>query len=660
MVKSEVYFNEYNIPMDKTIYFPLVSGLLQSYAQSIPDIRENYQFMPIIFMRDHQENIIKNYKNPSVAAFSVSMWNMNLSLEVARIVKKRFPACLIVFGGPHVPFYAEEFFKLYPFIDVTVRGEGEQTFADILMRFRESRDFSDISGISYRDPETGLCVRNSRERELPKDLDMYPSPYLGEVFDYLFDEYRDMNFQVIIETNRGCPYMCSYCFWGQGGLSKRFRFFSLERVRHIAEWCGKNRIVYVFCADSNFGIFKRDLEIAGYFVDTKVKYNGLPEKFRVCYAKNAEATVFEIGRLLHRHDMEKGITLSRQTNSPAASFNVGRKNINMEVYRNLQKKYNKENIPVYTELILGLPGETYESFRDGIEDILQTGIKNQLFVYFCQVYPNTELDDPGYRQKFQMSTLKVPLNEIHAAVRPDTMITEYEEIIVSTSSMSSGDWKKTAVLSWIMQLMHGLKLGFYILIYLVDRYKIRYTDILEFVMQQKSDETGLLKGEVVRLYNIAGAVLQGNPRAQIMPDFANIYWDVEEALYLRIVSEKGLFYREFFDIIVGLLDKNLIKYDMEEIKDVIKFQSALIPEYDPVGQREYNFTYNIPEYFDTFFSDERTPLLRKSQGMILKDIKDYKGDKKAFAMEVLVYGRKSNKMLYPFKWFDLQYVQAGS
>ena len=132
--------------MSNANYLPLASGLF-AYAITVPDIQKNYQFMPFLFIRNHPEKIIRQYKNPDVAAFSVSMWNMNLSLTIAEEVKKRFPGCLIVFGGPNVPFNALAFFKQYPFIDVAVRGEGEQTFADLLIRFLESKDFRNIPGI---------------------------------------------------------------------------------------------------------------------------------------------------------------------------------------------------------------------------------------------------------------------------------------------------------------------------------------------------------------------------------------------------------------------------------------------------------------------------------------------------------------------------------
>ncbi|MDD5348149.1 MAG: cobalamin-dependent protein [Candidatus Omnitrophica bacterium] len=651
MKKNKVYFNEYNIVMDNSIYLPLVSGLLQSNAQADRRLREQYEFMPFLFVRRTPEQIVAQYAEPAVAAFSVSMWNMNLSLEVARRVKAGFPGCLIVFGGPQVPFEAEQFYGEHPFIDVTARGEGEQSFAQILERNLESRDFSGIPGISFRDPESGKYVKNAAERKPEKDLDRFPSPYLDGLYDYLFK--GDINFQVIIETNRGCPFMCSYCFWGQGGLSKQYRFFSLDRVRAIVDWCSARKIQYVFCADSNFGMFKRDLDIAGYFAQNKAA-RGFPEKLRVCYSKNTEDNVFEIGKLLTRGAMEKGITMSRQTNCPLVASNVGRKNIRMSVYNSLQKKYNAENIPIYTELILGLPGETYESFKKGIEEILQSGIRNQVFVYLCQVYPNTELADERYQKKFGIRTQQVPLNEIHASVHSDASITEYEEVVVATKAMNTGDWKKTVVLSWVMQLFHGLKAGFFVSVYLVQRYGLEYTDFFEFIISssKKPHGTGIMRRIMADLFRTADGITRGKPRGAILPDFGPIYWEQEEAAFLAISCDKEGFYNELYDAVKEYLEAKGIPYRADEVREVVAYQQARIPDYKPGNQKEYRFNYNLPEYFDARSSEEKPALAARPQVMALDAAKDYGGDKIAFAREVIVYGRKSNRILKPVSWHN--------
>ena len=644
-----VYFNEYNVLMDNAVYLPLVSGLLRSYAETKPAILERYRFMPFIFMRDTLERIVDRFENPAVAAFSISMWNANLSLAVAERLKKKFPECLIVFGGPHVPFDADDFLKTHPSIDVTVRGEGEVTFAEVLLRFLDTWDFAGIPGISYRDPKSGSSVKNPKERALVMELDLFPSPYLEGVFDDLLP--MDIDFQAIVETNRGCPFLCSYCFWGQGGLNKQFRFYSLKRVRQVADWCGANKIQYVFCADSNYGMFKRDLEIAGYFTETK-RACGYPEKFRVCYGKNAEDNIFETGKLLTRYGMEKGITLSRQSDNPEALANVGRKNVKLSAYNSLQKKYNRENIPVYTELILGLPGETYRSFLKGIEEILRSGLKNQLFVYFCQVYPNTELSDAGYRDKFKIRTKSVRLNEVHAAVRPEGQITEFEDIIIRTATMPLRDWKRSAVVAWVMQLFHGLKAAFYIMLYLNDRHGVNYTEFFEYVAlnKMKSDKIKILKKEISKFYGVIDSILEGKTRSRVMPDFGLIYWEQEEAAFLDVSQDREAFYDEMLELCLEYLGNAGARYDVEELREVVRYQMARVPDYKPLKDHVYHFRYNIPEYFEGYFLEERGGISRKPQAMALVSARDFKGDKKAFARETIVYGRKNDRILRPVRW----------
>jgi putative methyltransferase len=570
-----------------------------------------------------------------------------LNIEVAKRVKKKFPKCTIVFGGPQVPFEAGEFFAENPFIDITTRGEGELTFQEILLGLPERR-FEDISGISFRD-KYGNCVKNNIERTNVKDLDSLASPYLDGSFEKLIREHPEIKFQAIIETNRGCPYSCSYCCWSQGGLSKKFRFHSIERIGKIAEWCGENKIEYVFCADSNFGVFKRDLEIAKKFVDVKSQFK-YPEKFRVCYAKNAEETVFEIGKLLHQHEMEKGITLSRQSNNPEALANIGRKNIKMSMFNKLQRGYNQLGIPTYTELILGLPGETYTSFVEGLEEILRSGIQSQLMIYPCQVYKNTQLGDSDYQKSFGIQASRSPINEVHGLVRPEGLITEYEYTVTSTSSLPQADWKKAMALSLTIQLFHGLKVGFYIMSYLASHHNLGYTGFLQYLLSKKDERTPILSREIKKFYGAAESTLQGNSRSRIMPEFGNIYWEQEEGSFLDLVGEKDKFYKEMKAVTEEFLKSKGKKVNPEELEEVIKYQEARIPVYTDFEDKEFHFKFNIPEYFEGLSVRGNASLEQRSQVMTLRKPIKYQGDKKAFATNIILRGRKNNKIPYIVDW----------
>jgi len=465
------------------------------------------------------------------------------------------------------------------------------------------KNFKNIFGITYRD-KYGNIIRNNQEQILLKDLNIFPSPYLEGIFDEIMNQTK-INFQAIVETNRGCPFGCSYCSWGQGGLSKRYRFFSPQRIEQIAEWTGKNKIGYVFCADSNFGMFKEDIKTAKSFVNVKQKYN-FPEKFRVCYSKNTEENVFEIGKLLHENKMEKSITLSLQTASSLAADNVRRQNIKMEVFNNLQQKYNEAGIPTYTELILGLPGETYESFLEGIENCLKSGIENQLFSYHCQIYPNAEMGNIEYQKKYGIKTIKCPLKEVHAVPRESGIPEEYEEVIIATNTMPEQDWKKAYVVSLVMQLFHGLKVAFYPMKHIVNKYNIKYTDFFDYISNTSNIlEFPTINKEITEFWNTMDLILNGESKCKILSEFSPIYWEPEEIAFLNISNKKSEFYKELLIIMINYLNGKKIEFNEKELEEVVKKQEDKMPDYN----------------------------------------KHFSGDKKRFAKEVLLWGRKSGKIL---------------
>ena len=128
-----VYMNEFNVRMGKATYLPLVSGILRAYAETNEKIRANYRFKPFLFCIDRFENLIARYdEEPAMATFSICMWNEQLSLQLAREIKARWPNCLIVFGGSQSPHDSKAYLAEHAFIDVAVRAEGEEAFYGIL------------------------------------------------------------------------------------------------------------------------------------------------------------------------------------------------------------------------------------------------------------------------------------------------------------------------------------------------------------------------------------------------------------------------------------------------------------------------------------------------------------------------------------------------
>ena len=661
MGKKTVYFNEFNVRMGNATYFPLVSGVLCAAAKSIPRLRDAYSFKPFIFHLDSAENVLARYDEaPDVACFSIAMWNEQLCLHVAETLKKRWPDCLIVFGGPQLPHQPEEYFAAHPFIDVGVRAEGEEAFMALLDRYLESRDFAGVPNVSYRHPETGAFVFNTETPEFERAMDRYPSPYLTGLFDYMFDAHPDIDFQAIIETNRGCPFLCTFCYWGRGGTSRRYRYHAMERVTGELDWCGRHKIKYVFNADSNFGMHRRDAEIGEMIVATKQKY-GYPEKFRTCWGKNTDENIFRIAGMLHEHDMEKGITLARQSQNKQVLANIKRGNIKMETYSNLQRRFNDLDVPVYTEMILGLPGESYESWCDGIEEMLKSGLKNQLFIYQCEAYPNTELGDPEYQDKFGIKLKRLALREIHGSVRDESWVPEYHDIVVETADMPHGDWWRMNRISMMTMLLHSMKLGFYVMRYMTDRYDVKFAPFIEFISdRQMAPGTGdKFRREMEIFDDYLGLMMAGEGRGVVMPDHGVIYWDAEEAAFLRIAEDLDGFYDELRDMVCQYLEREGVVFDAAEIGEVVRYQRMRMPGPTLPDLNEWTFQYNLPEYFHRCFGTDPIPVARETQLLEIEPI-DYRGLRADFAKRTILWGRKSGALLVDCRWESLDRLGISS
>ena len=586
--KFNVYFNEYNLLMGSggVAYLPLVSGILCANAKKITKIKESFKFHKFIFHPDVPENILKKYSKeiPHIATFSISMWNEQLSLKVAKILKDKYNT-LIIFGGASCPHDPTKYFIKYPFIDIAIRAEGEDSFNDILLRYlNDQKNFSKIANVAFRDQKTKKCIINYEKINFTKDLDIYPSPYLSGEFDYLLPEEKFHNYQVIIETNRGCPFLCTYCYWGKGGNTTKYRFHSLDRVFGEIDWIARKKIKYLFNADSNFGMHRRDLEIAEKLVESK-NNTGYPEKFRTCWEKNTSEQIFKIANLLHTNDLTKGVTLARQTNSAKVLKNVKRDNIKLDVYTELEKKFNNFQIPVYAEMIMGLPGETYKSWTDGLGSLLNTNINNQIFVYQAEIYPNTELNEDSYRKKHGIKTAKIELQETHCTPKEQTWLKEYQEIVVETYSMTKKDWKKRNLFSIVLMVIHSFKVGFYIMNYLKNEMQISGKNFIEFICDNanKRQHPIIYSNFIKKIDNWCNGILAGKARSVYDSKYSDVYLDIEELIFLEISGEFGLFYDELKKLVQDLIakqDYNLsteLEKNYKIINEIFMYQDLRMP-----------------------------------------------------------------------------------
>ncbi|MBT6691315.1 radical SAM protein [Candidatus Parcubacteria bacterium] len=646
---KKIYLHEFNILMGNKIYLPIASGMLRASAETWSEIRHNFEFMPFIFRRDTVDNIVGSYEEPEVLAFSSSLWNHELNLAVAKAARIMHPDALIIFGGAHVPHDAERFLTANPFIDVVVRGEGEVTFAKVLNAHLMGRDFSSVKGVSYRDLGEDKVVQTP-DRPMIEDLDLLPSPYLTGLYDYLIrDVSDDIEYQAIFESNRGCPFGCSFCYWGNA--VRKVRRFPSQRLQDEVMWFGDNRIAFVFSADANFGMYQWDLATAQMMVAAKSAF-GYPQAFRCCYGKNAEDRIFEIATLLEKAGLSKGVTLSFQSTNSQTLQNIGRRNIKLDTYRSLQTRYHQANVPVYTELILGLPGETYTSFSNGIEEILQAGLHDQIGVFLCTILPNTDMSDPVYVAMHGIRAKRIALIEPHASPRLGE-VQEYEDICIGTDTMPPEDWQRAAKLAWITQVLHGYKLSFFMSLYLSDQLGVKYTDLYQYILEHgREDRFPIISGEIAYYEQFLKNVLTGQAQCVFLDEFGDISWQIEEASLLRLSGHLREFYHEFLCLVVNFLHANDIVFNQSLLIEILIYQSSRMATFEKASRTPKLFNHNVPEYFDALLKDESIAIQHRPESpqILTVELTNFGGDKAEFARQIIWFGRRDSRIVEHVSW----------
>jgi radical SAM superfamily enzyme YgiQ (UPF0313 family) len=160
---------------------------------------------------------------------------------------------------------------------------------------------------------------------------------------------------VTLETNRGCPYGCTFCDWGSATTS-RVRKYDIDRVFGELQWCSDMRITSVSVADANFGMFARDVDIAAELARVR-STSDFPRAFGVSYAKNTVKHLEQIiGMLTDAGVMSQGV-LSLQSMDADTLQVVHRSNIKTERYDALAAWMRSAKLP-WVELMMGLPGMT--------------------------------------------------------------------------------------------------------------------------------------------------------------------------------------------------------------------------------------------------------------------------------------------------------------
>jgi anaerobic magnesium-protoporphyrin IX monomethyl ester cyclase len=244
-------------------YLPPPYGLLQlaaSLESKVADVE--IEVLDCQAMSLDWKSLAKRIEafNPDVVATSgFATCNAYLTARALELAKKLKPDAVTVTGGQHFTALAQESLEAYPEIDVIVRGEGEETLAELVQAVGDKKDFSGIQGVSFRHSQK---ILHNPPRPLIEDLTQLPFPAYhfvrGYAHKYHFTLMAGGEAKYgVVEASRGCPHRCTFCSqWKHWQGSWRHK--SVERVADEMEFLYNNygsRLLWL--TDDNFGLGPR-------------------------------------------------------------------------------------------------------------------------------------------------------------------------------------------------------------------------------------------------------------------------------------------------------------------------------------------------------------------------------------------------------------------
>ena len=624
---KNIYFVQVDVAATsgtQNAYLPYTAGILVASAFKSETVKNNCTFKEFIFLREDIDTVVSRMDNPAFVGFSCYCWSTEYNKLLAAAVKEKYPDCLIVFGGHDIP---DSFDMLcdYPYIDVLCHGEGEDTTRELLEAYCLDKPFDSVNNISFRSGDGFVRTKTV----LQSTLD-YPSPYLEGWFDGIIAEHPEITFNAILETSRGCPNQCAYCDWGL--LKAKTRLFPFERIQAEIRWMSDNKIAFVWGADANFGMFKRDLEIADELVKAKQE-TGYPERMRMNYAKNNYENVFAIVKKFKECEFDRiGATLSFQSLSPIVLQNIGRKNSSLDFYKDLLTVYNKENMKTYSELILGLPGETYESFIEGIGKLFEIGQHFVFEVYGCILLPNAVMGQKDYIEKHGIKTVRSEIIRPH--FNNDAFnVPEYNTIIVETNTMSREMWVRATTFYYMAKALHGNGLLRAFAIYLHNEKGVPYEKFYDGVIDYLEANPELFISKIYAdIKDKSNELSMGitNKKLLFEPS-GEIVWDDHEYVVLNVLSELD----KFYDEMLGYLRSYDIPEDIFE--DLLNYQKNIMRKPND-KTRTVTLSYDVHNYLKDSYVNNIHPLEKKPHTLTMTD-SNVMDNWQDFGKFVVWYGR---------------------
>ena len=429
--------------------FPLNVGYIASYCKKL--FGNDIEITLFKYIDEIDKAVNEN--PPDILGLSNYCWSHNVSYEIFKICKKTNPNVVTIWGGPNFPIdfpSQKKFMEKYKEVDIYVPTEGETGLSNIVKKVLESNSIDEVKQQITQSPIDGCISRNEQgqiQYTIPtvriSSLDEIPSPYLNGMMDKFFDG----KLTPMLQTNRGCPFHCTFCTDGRDEVNK-VNNFSIARVQseiqYVAEHIPKNTHS-LHISDLNFGMYPRDIEICESLAKIQEKFD-YPKYIKCTTGKNQKDKII---KAIKRLNSSLRVTMSVQSLDSNVLNNIRRDNISVDHMLALYPAIKEADLQTTSEVILGLPGETYSNHIQTLRDLIRAKM-DEIVVHTCMLLDGSEMNLPEERKKWGMKTKFRVLQRDFAELSSGKKVIEYEEVVVSSNTMTFEEYIDLRNLAFII------------------------------------------------------------------------------------------------------------------------------------------------------------------------------------------------------------------
>ncbi len=432
---------------------PLGIGMVASYCNKV--LGNEVSIKLFKFLSKLKEELLES-STPMAIGFANYVWNQNLNFEVSKRIKELYPQVNIIFGGPNFPSEEEkqkEFFRKASWVDFFLPYEGEAAFSNIVdLLIQNDGDCQkvkqlNLSNVVFMNGDS--LYRGPFDQRIK--INEIPSPYLSGLFDEFFKDLKPL-----IQMTRGCPFSCAYCTEGIIHWNRVMRQDPItikKELEYIAAYTKKSDDLFI--ADSNFGMYKQDLEHCHFIADVQDRFSW-PGYIHVATGKNNKERVLEAAKIVRG---ALRLSASVQSTDIGVLRNIHRENISTGKILELGKEANNTGANSYSELILALPGDSIKAHFQSLKDVLDAGLLT-VRPFTLMLLEGTELSTRAVKRKYGMiSKFRILprcfgryiwLNEGR-----EIIAAEVEEVCVGNSTLSFEDYLRCRLFHLTVEIFYN-------------------------------------------------------------------------------------------------------------------------------------------------------------------------------------------------------------